>query len=77
MSLKNSMFQKTHCPSGKRTDKIVTVFKSSGGTKRQQVKEGAYKQVNLARYKWLLIQRSENNPINGMAIQEKALDYAK
>ena len=29
-------------------DKIVTAFKSSGGTKRQRIKEGTYEQVNLA-----------------------------
>ena len=54
----------------KNKDKIVAAFKSSGGTKRQRIKEGTYEQVNLACYKWLLIQRSENIPINGTILQE-------
>ena len=61
----------------KNRDKIVTAFKSSGGTRRQRIKEGTYEQVNLACYKWLLVQRSENTPVNGKVLQEKALDYAK
>ena len=35
----------------KNRDKIVTAFKSSGGTKRQRIKEGTYEQVNLACFK--------------------------
>ena len=61
----------------KNRDKIVTAFKSSGGTKRQRIKEGTNEQVNLACFKWLLIQRSENIPIHGKIIQEKALEFAK
>ena len=60
----------------KNRDKIVTAFKSGAGTKRQQVKEGAYEQVNLSCFKWLLIQRSENIPIQWKIIQEKALEFA-
>ena len=58
-------------------EKTIPAFKSSGGTKRQRIKEGTYEQVNLACYKWLLIQRSENIPINGTILQEKALGFAK
>ena len=61
----------------KNRDKIVTAFKSSDGTKRQWIKEGTYEQVNLACFKWLLIQKSENIPIHGKIIQEKALEFAK
>ena len=63
----------------KNRDKIVTSFKSSGGTKRQRIKEGTYVQVNLACFKWLLLQRSENIPIqiHGKIIREKALEFAK
>ena len=61
----------------KNRDKIVTAFKSSGGTKRQWIKEGTYGQVNLACFKWLLIQRLENIPLHGKIIQEKALEFAK
>ena len=55
----------------------MTAFKSSGGTKRQQIKEGTYEQVNLACFKWLLIKRLENIPIHGKIIQGKALEFAK
>ena len=69
---------KTPCPRGKRTGKKkIAAFKSSGGNKRQRVKEGIYEQVYLACYKWLLIQSSENIPINGTILQEKALGFAK
>ena len=61
----------------KNRNKIVTTFKSSGRTKRQRIKEGEYVQINLACYKWLLMQRSENIPINGTVTQGKSLDYAK
>ena len=47
----------------KNWENIIAAFKSSGGTKRQQIKEGTYEQVNLACYKWLQMQRSENIPI--------------
>ena len=39
----------------KNRDKIVTAFKSGGGTKRQRIKEGTYEQINLVCFKWLLI----------------------
>ena len=55
----------------------MTAFKGSGGTKRQRIKEGTYEQFNLACFKWLLIQRSENIPIHGKIIPEKALEFAK
>ena len=61
----------------KNRDKIVTAFKSSGGTKRQRIKEGTNEQVNLACFKWLVIERSENIPIHEKIIQEKALEFAK
>ena len=61
----------------KNRDKILTAFKSSGRTKGQRIKEGVYEQVNLACFKWLLIQGAENIPIHGEIIQEKALEFAK
>ena len=33
--------------------------------------------MNIASYRWLLIQRSANIPINGQILKEKALDFAK
>ena len=77
VSKKLNVPQKTLTTRKRTETKNGTAFKSSGGTKRQRIKEGTYEQVNLACYKWLLIQRSENIPINGMIIQEKSLDYAK
>ena len=55
----------------------MNAFKSSDGTKRQRIKEGTYEQVNLACFKRLLIQRSENIPIRKKIIQEKALVFAQ
>ena len=59
---------KKHYLRVKRTDKIVTAFKSSGGAERQCMKEGTYEQVNLACSKWLQIQRLENIPMHGKII---------
>ena len=50
----------------------IAAFKSSCETKSPRIKERTYNQVNLACYKWLLIQGSENIPINGTILQEKA-----
>ena len=61
----------------KNREKIIAAFKSSGKTKRQRIKEETCEQVDLACYKWLLIQRSENISINGTILQEKVLDFAK
>ena len=58
-------------------EKIIAAFKSSGGTKRQRIKEGRYEQVNVVCCKWLLNQRSENIPINGTTLQKKAPGLAK
>ena len=61
----------------KNKEKIIAAFKSSGGTKRQRINKGRYKDVNVACYRWLLIQGSANIPINGQILKEKALDVAK
>ena len=61
----------------KNREKIIAAFKSSGGTKRQRIKEGRYEQVNVVCCKWLLNQRSENIPINGTTLQKKAPGLAK
>ena len=61
----------------KNRERIIAAFKSSGRATRQRIKEGTYEQVNLVSYKWLLIQRSENIPIYGTILQEKALGFGK
>ena len=60
----------------KNKDKIVTAFKSNGGTKRLWIKKETYERVNIACFKWLLIRRLENISIHGKIIQEKALEFA-
>ena len=61
----------------KNKEKIISAFMSSGGTKRQRINKGTYEDVNIVCYNWLQIQRSENVPINGQILKEKALDFAK
>ena len=61
----------------KNRERIIAAFKSSGRATRQRIKEGTYEQVNLVSYNWLLIQRSENIPIYGKILQEKALGFGK
>ena len=71
--------EKIQCPKKhpvhveKELENIIAAFKSSGGTKRQQIKEGTYEQVNLACYKWLQIKRSENIQSNEQFNKKKPL----
>ena len=51
VSIKFNVPENTLTTWKKNGDKIVTAFKSNGGTKRQRIKEATYEQVNLACYK--------------------------
>ena len=56
----------------KNKDKILQAFQQGNATTKR-VKTDTYDQVNKAVLKWLKRLRSENVPVNGVLIKEKAL----
>ena len=56
--------------------KIVEAFQK-GGTKVKRIKTDKFEQINSAVYLWFKQMRSENVPLNGVLIKEKALFFAK
>ena len=45
--------------------------------KRKKLRESDYKRVDNVVFKWFLSERSQDIPIDGIFIKEKALQYAK
>ena len=60
----------------KNKDKIFQAFQQGSATMKR-VKIDTYDQVNEAVLKWVKSLRSENVPVNGVLIKEKALYFAK
>ena len=58
----------------KNKEKIYKCYESGLGATR--IKPEKYEALNKALMKWLLIMRSENIPINGPMLKEKAHDFA-
>ena len=56
--------------------KIVEAFQK-GGTKVKRIKSDKFDQINTAVFLWFKQMRSENVPLNGVLIKEKALFFAK
>ena len=59
----------------KNKEKIFAQFKTGQLSKR--TKPQKFEEVNTAVHKWLLVMRSENIPISGTILKEKALEFAK
>ena len=59
----------------KNKEKIFQMYNSGLASKR--VKPERYEALNKAVKKWLLILRSENVPVSGPMLREKALEFAK
>ena len=59
----------------KNKDKIFEKYNSGLISKR--VKPEKYEEFNKAMHKWFLILRSENVPISGPMLKEKALEFAR
>ena len=60
----------------KNKDKIFQAFQQGSAT-TNRVKVDTYDQVSKAVLKWFKRLRSENLPVNGVLIKEKALYFAK
>jgi len=45
--------------------------------KRRKIREGTNKDLDAVVFKWFLAKRSQNIPIDGSMIKEKALSYTK
>ena len=60
----------------KNKDKLFEgLEQSSSGAKK--MRRCDYEQVDKAVFKWLFLQRSQNVPIDGPILKEKALQFAK
>lgn len=59
----------------KNKEKIFAQFKT--GLLSKRTKPQKFEEVNTAVHKWLLVMRSENIPISGTILKEKALEFAK
>lgn len=60
----------------KNKSKIFEAFQK-GSTSTKRVKVDTYDQVNKAVLRWFTKMRSENVPVNGILIKEKALYFAE
>lgn len=60
----------------KNKAKIIQAFQA-GSVSNKRVKADTYEQVNKAVLQWFKGMRSENIPVNGVLIKEKALYFAK
>ena len=61
----------------KNKDKIFEAFKNQNAGKSKRLKENTYEKLNQAVLKWFTRIRSENVPVSGILIKEKALYFAK
>ena len=52
------------------------LYKCHSGLISKRVKPEKYEELNKAVHKWFLILRSENVPISGPMLKEKALEFA-
>ena len=59
----------------KNKEKIFAQFNAGLLTKRSKPEK--FEDVNKAVHKWLLVMRSENIPISGTILKEKALEFAE
>ena len=62
----------------KNKQKIFSTFEQSKVTaKRKKLRTGAYDDVDQAVFKWFNSKRSQQIPIDGPMLKEKAIDFAK
>lgn len=60
----------------KNKEKYFSALEKSSN-KRRKIREGTNKDLDAVVFKWFLAKRSQNIPIDGSMIKEKALGYAK
>ena len=60
----------------KNKAKLFTALEQCSN-KRKKLRESDYKRVDDVVFKWFLSKRSQDIPIDGVFIKEKALQYAK
>ena len=61
----------------KNKDKILSSLEKGQNVKRRKLRAGAHEALDAAIFKWFLNMRSQNVPLSGGIIQEKASIYAK
>ena len=60
----------------KNKDKLFEGLEQ-GSSDAKKMRVGDYEQVDKAVFKWFSLQRSQNVPIDGPILKEKALQFAK
>ena len=61
----------------KNKDKILSSLEKGQNVKRRKLRAGAHEALDAAVFKWFLNMQSQNVPLSGSIIQEKASIYAK
>ena len=61
----------------KNKDKILSSLEKGQNVKRRKLRAGAQEALEAAVFKWFLNMQSQNVPLSGGIIQEKASIYAK
>ena len=61
----------------KSKEKLSVALAKGNNVKRQKLRFGDHETLDTAVFKWVLSLRSQNVPLSGSIIQEKASQYAK
>lgn len=61
----------------KNKAKLLKAIEGGSNSKRQKIRSGDFNDVDTTVYKWFISKRSQNIPIDGVLLKEKAMQYAK
>ena len=61
----------------KNKEKYLKALENNCSSKRQKLRESNFEKLDNVVFRWFLSKRSQNIPIDGNLIKEKAIAYAK
>ena len=61
----------------KNKEKYLKVLENNCSSKKQKLRESNFEKLDNVVFRWFLSKRSQNIPIDGNLIKEKAIVYAK
>ena len=61
----------------KNKEKYLKTLENNCSSKKQKLRESNFQKLDNVVFKWFLSKRSQNIPIDGNLIKEKAIAYAK